>query len=63
MNNSRIDLNNCSTAKPPLSTTLIIDTIESSGELEPNIKLLLIHMPFILHNAMMGIFSLLPLAL
>jgi hypothetical protein len=53
------DLINHSTPKPPLSTTPTTDTIESIRELEPNKKLILVHAPFILHYAMMGVFSLL----
>jgi hypothetical protein len=50
---------NHSAPKPPLSTTLVINIIESIGESKSNKKLLLIHAPFNLHDAMMGAFSLL----
>jgi hypothetical protein len=59
MNNNRSDLINHSVPKPPFFTTPTINIIESIGELEPNVKLLLVHAPFILHDAMMGVFSLL----
>jgi hypothetical protein len=35
------------------------DAIESTKELEPNRKMLLVHAPFIMHDAMVGVFSLL----
>jgi hypothetical protein len=55
-NNSKSDLINHSACKPPLSMTSTIDTIESTKELEPNKKLLSVHAPFILHDAMVGFF-------
>jgi len=58
-NNCRSVLINWSAPKPPLFTTLTIDVIESTWELEPNKKLLSVHTPFILHEAMVGVFSLL----
>jgi hypothetical protein len=39
--------------------TLAINAIEPTRKLEPNKKLLSIHAPFILHDAMVGAFSLL----
>jgi hypothetical protein len=59
INNNKSDLINCSAPKPPLSTTLAINAIEPTGGLEPNRKLLLVHTPFIIHDATMGVFSLL----
>jgi hypothetical protein len=35
------------------------NTFEPIGKLEPNKKLLSIHTPFIMHDAIMGVFSLL----
>jgi hypothetical protein len=53
------DLINRFTPKPPLSMTLAINLIEPTKKIEPNKKLLLVHAPFILHDAMVVVFSLL----
>lgn len=47
MSNCKSNLSNCSSPKPPQPTTL---AIESTRELKPNIQLLSIHRPFILHD-------------
>ncbi len=60
-NNNKSDLINRSFPKPALPTTLAINAIEPTKELEHNIKLLSIHAPFILHDAMVGVFSMLQL--
>jgi hypothetical protein len=57
-NNNKSDLINHSIPKSLVSTTLAIDIIESTGELEPNKKLFSVHTPFILHDVMVGVFSL-----
>jgi len=48
---------NRSTPKPLAILNLVRDAIEPKGELEPNRKLLSVHAPFILHDAMVGVFS------
>jgi hypothetical protein len=53
------DLINHSTPKPPPPTNWAKDIIEPTRELEPNKKMLLVHAPFIMHDAMVGAFSLL----
>lgn len=52
------DLINCFVPKPPRPSNLVRDAIEPIGEREPNRKLLSIHAPFILYDAMVGVFSL-----
>ncbi len=58
-NSSKSDLINYSFPKPPQPMTLAIDAIEPTRELGPNIKILSIHTPFILHDTVVGVFSLL----
>jgi len=50
---------NHSAPKTPPPMNLARDAIESTKELEPNRKMLLVHAPFIMHDAMVGVFSLL----
>jgi len=62
-NNSKSDLINCSSPKPLQPMTLAIDAIESTKDFNPNIQLLSIHNPFILHDTTVGVFFTIVIAL